>query len=73
MKYTFSSESAIFPEIQMFRAVMSNEELCRKFLELVLGFKIHSVTDSKEKNYIYYPPIVVLKFISKFHPHPPQF
>ena len=34
----------------MFGAVMVDEELCREFLELALGFKIEKVTVSKEKS-----------------------
>lgn len=39
----------------MFGAVMTDEELCREFLEMVLGFKISSVTVSKEKSFVYHP------------------
>lgn len=39
----------------MFGAVMINEENCREFLELVLGFPIESVEVSKEKSMIYHP------------------
>lgn len=39
----------------MFGAVMVDEELCREFLELVLGFPIAKVTVSKEKSFIYHP------------------
>ena len=39
----------------MFGAVMVDEELCREFLELALGFKIEKVTVSKEKSIVYHP------------------
>lgn len=39
----------------MFGAVMTDEELCREFLEMVLGFKISSVRVSKEKSFVYHP------------------
>lgn len=39
----------------MFGAVMTNEELCRELLELVLGFPIAKVTVSKEKSFVYHP------------------
>ena len=39
----------------MFGAVMVNEEICREFLELVLGFPIEKVTVSKEKTFVYHP------------------
>ena len=39
----------------MFGAVMTNEENCREFLELVLGFPIEMVTVSKEKSILYHP------------------
>lgn len=39
----------------MFGAVMVDEELCREFLELTLGFQIEKVTVSKEKSMVYHP------------------
>ena len=39
----------------MFGAVMVDEELCKEFLELALGFKIEKVTVSKEKSIVYHP------------------
>ena len=39
----------------MFGAVMVDEELCKDFLELTLGFRIEKVTVSKEKSIIYHP------------------
>ena len=39
----------------MFGAVMVDEELCREFLELALGFQIEKVTVSKEKSMVYHP------------------
>lgn len=39
----------------MFGAVMVNEELCKEFLELVLGFPIKTVTIDKEKSIVYHP------------------
>ena len=39
----------------MFGAVMMDEEICREFLELVLGFRIAKVTVSKEKCFVYHP------------------
>lgn len=39
----------------MFGAVMVKEELCKEFLELVLGFPIEKVTVDKEKSIIYHP------------------
>ena len=41
-----------FKDNFMFGAVMINEENCKEFLELVLGFQIESVTVSKEKDLI---------------------
>ena len=39
----------------MFGAVMTDEENCRLFLEMVLGFPIERVIVSKEKSIIYHP------------------
>lgn len=39
----------------MFGAVMCNEEICREFLEMILGFPIESVTVCKEKSMVYHP------------------
>lgn len=39
----------------MFGAVMVEEENCRRFLEMVLGFPIRKVIVSKEKSMIYHP------------------
>ena len=39
----------------MFGAVMSVEENCKGFLEMVLGFPIARVVVSKEKSMIYHP------------------
>ncbi|MGN0355295.1 MAG: Rpn family recombination-promoting nuclease/putative transposase [Muricoprocola sp.] len=39
----------------LFGAVMVEEENCRRFLELVLGFSIEKVEISKEKSIIYHP------------------
>ncbi|MDY5663043.1 MAG: Rpn family recombination-promoting nuclease/putative transposase [Blautia sp.] len=39
----------------MFGAVMVDEELCKEFLELALGFRIAKVTVSKEKSIVYHP------------------
>ena len=39
----------------MFGAVMSEEENCKRFLELVLGFPIAYVKVSKEKSIVYHP------------------
>lgn len=39
----------------MFGAVMVDEELCKEFLELVLGFRISKVTVCKEKSMVYHP------------------
>ena len=39
----------------MFGAVMVNEELCKEFLELALGFPIERVMVSKEKSIVYHP------------------
>lgn len=39
----------------MFGAVMSDEDNCRKLLELVLGMPIERVTVSKEKSIVYHP------------------
>ena len=39
----------------LFGAVMMEEENCRLFLEMVLGFPIESVEISKEKSIIYNP------------------
>lgn len=39
----------------MFGAVMCNEEHCKRFLELVLGFSIERVEVSKEKCMVYHP------------------
>lgn len=39
----------------MFGAVMSIEENCIGFLEMVLGFKIERVVISREKSLVYHP------------------
>lgn len=39
----------------MFGAVMTNEENCRKFLEMVLGFPIERVEVVREKSLVYHP------------------
>ena len=39
----------------MFGAVMSIEENCIAFLEMVLGFPIEKVVVSKERSMIYHP------------------
>lgn len=39
----------------MFGAVMINEDICRTFLEMALGFSIEKVTVSKEKSIVYHP------------------
>ena len=39
----------------MFGAVMSQEENCREFLELVLGFPIERVHVIREKSLMYHP------------------
>lgn len=39
----------------MFGAVMCDEENCKRFLELVLGFSIAHVKVSKEKSIVYHP------------------
>lgn len=39
----------------MFGAVMVEEEICRTFLEMTLGFPIQKVTVSKEKSIVYHP------------------
>lgn len=39
----------------LFGAVMVDEENCREFLELALGFKIQKVKVSKEKSIVYHP------------------
>ena len=55
MEYRKTLQDLTIKDNFMFGAVMSDENLCRDFLELVLGFKIHSVTVSKEKSIIYHP------------------
>lgn len=39
----------------MFGAVMTDEEICKHFLEMVLGFPIERVEVSKEKSIVYHP------------------
>lgn len=39
----------------MFAAVMLNEENCRRFLEMTLGFPIAKVEVSREKSMVYHP------------------
>ena len=39
----------------MFGAVMMEEENCKRFLELALGFPIERVEVSKEKSIVYHP------------------
>ena len=39
----------------MFGAVMIEEENCKRFLELALGFPIERVDVSKEKSIVYHP------------------
>lgn len=55
----------------MFGAVMMDEENCREFLELVLGFPIEKVTVSKEKSIVYHPEYkgVRLDIIAKDENH----
>lgn len=55
MEYRKTLQELTIKDNFMFGAVMSDEELCSQFLELVLGFKIYSVTVSKEKSIIYHP------------------
>ncbi|WP_330684606.1 hypothetical protein [Blautia sp. XA-2221] len=47
----------------MFGAVMSVEENCKSFLEMVLGFPIARVVVSKEKSMIYHPEYKVYVWI----------
>lgn len=46
----------------MFGAVMSIEENCRRFLEMVLQFPIERVVVSKEKSMIYHPEYKGVRF-----------
>ena len=39
----------------MFGTVMVNEELCKEFLELALGFQFEQVTVSCETSIVYHP------------------
>lgn len=39
----------------MFGAVMADEEICRHFLEMVLGFSIERVEVSRERSIVYHP------------------
>ncbi|WP_302418652.1 Rpn family recombination-promoting nuclease/putative transposase, partial [Blautia marasmi] len=45
----------LFKDDFMFGAVMVNEEICRDFLEMAVGFPIEKVEISKEKSMIYHP------------------
>ena len=45
----------LFKDNFMFGAVMVNEEICRDFLEMAVGFAIEKVEISKEKSMIYHP------------------
>ena len=45
----------LFKDNFMFGAVMVNEEICRDFLEMAVGFPIEKVEISKEKSMIYHP------------------
>lgn len=45
----------MFKDNFMFGAVMVNEEICRDFLEMAVGFPIEKVEISREKSMIYHP------------------
>ena len=61
----------LFKDNFMFGAVMCNEENCKEFLELVLGFQIERIRVSKEKSIIYSPEYkgIRLDIIAKDEAH----
>lgn len=48
-------QNLVFKNNFMFSAVMTDEEICRQFLEMVLGIKITGMRISREKSMIYHP------------------
>ena len=55
MNYRKKLQELTIKDNFMFGAVMTDEENCRTFLEMTLGFPIAWVDVSKEKNIIYHP------------------
>lgn len=55
MKQNRKLAQLLFKDNFMFGAVMVNEEICRDFLEIAVGFPIEKVEISKEKSMIYHP------------------
>ena len=55
MRYRKTLQELTIKDNFMFGAVMTDEEICKDFLEMVLGFKIAQLTVSKEKSFVYHP------------------
>ncbi len=53
--YKKTLDEMILKDDFLFGAVMSQEELCREFLELVLGFPVERVEVDREKSLVYNP------------------
>ena len=55
MKYKKKLQELTLKDNFMFGAVMTDEDNCKEFLEMALGFPIAQVTVSKEKSMVYHP------------------
>ena len=55
MKHKKTLQELTIKDNFMFGAVMSDEDNCRRFLEMALGFPIERVEVSKEKSIVYHP------------------
>ena len=55
MKHKKTLQELTIKDNFMFGAVMSDEDNCRRFLEIALGFPIERVEVSKEKSIVYHP------------------
>lgn len=53
--YKKKLEEMILKDDFLFGAVMSQEDLCREFLELVLGFPVERVEVDRGKSLVYNP------------------
>ena len=53
--YKKTLDEMVLKDDFLFGAVMSQEELCREFLELVLGFPVERVVVDREKSLVYNP------------------
>ena len=55
MKHKKTLQELTIKDNFMFGAVMCDENNCRRFLEIALGFPIAKVEISKEKSIVYHP------------------